>query len=262
MRNTRFLPIRAMTKDDVLNTIRDSYRFAQKLDPESEPGYDLTFDTTIEAWRTACNLLPARELGHAVNVWFGVHFSDIDWMATLEPAKTATIGGVCDLVASKAKMPDIREFPILGTECLSAGVFLTIRTALAKEGVPAEGMRPSTPLEPVAREHFGPLIQTVGRVAPDVLPVPDVKHKLTYRVSLWLSGGGLVLTLVLGVWGSRTGSSVLALARLVSLLAGLAGLVLVNYFGPGFERVSFPGVKTFGDLTEAIIRRTHEPRNP
>jgi len=55
---------------------------------------------------------------------------------------------------------------------------------------------------------------------------------------------------------------VLALASLGSLLVGLAGLVLVNYFGPGFESVSFPGVKTFGDLTEAIIRRTHEPRNP
>lgn len=156
MRNTSFLPSRPMTRNDVLETIRDSYRFAQKLDPEAEPGYDLTFDTTIEDWRTACDLLPAKKLGRALNVWFGVHFSDVDWMATLEPAKTATLSGVCELVASEAKMPDVKEFPVFGTECLSAGVFLTIRTALAKEGIPAEDIRPSTALEPIALKHVGP----------------------------------------------------------------------------------------------------------
>jgi hypothetical protein len=259
MRNTSFLPIRAMTKEDVLNTIRDSYRFAQKLDPEAEPGYDLTFDTTIEDWRTACDLLPAKELGHALNVWFGVYFSDIDWMATLEPAKTATLGGVCELVASNAKMPDIKEFPVFGTECLSAGVFLTIRTALAKEGVPVEGICPSTALEPIARKHLGPLIQTVGSIAPDVLPVPEMPYRRSYKVCWLMFLVGVLMMFLSGVFSTKPVWMGIGFAVAVT---GFAAAVVFGLFHQSFERVSFPGMKTFRDLTEAIIRRTHEPRNP
>jgi hypothetical protein len=256
MRNTSFLPIRAMTKDDVLNKIRDSYRFAQKLDSEAEPGYDLTFDTTIEDWRTACDLVRAKKLGRALNVWFGVHFSDIDWMATLEPAKTATLGGVCDLLASNAKMPDIKEFPILGSQCLSAGVFLTIRTALAEEGIPAEGIRPSTPLEPIARKHLGPLIQTVGGIAPDVLPVPEMPYRRSYKICWWMFFVGLLMML----FGAF--STTLAFVGIGLAVTGFAAAIVFGLFHQSFERVSFPEMKTFRDLTEAIIRRTHEPRNP
>ena len=248
-----------MTKNDVLGTIRDSYRFAQKLDPEAEPGYDLTFDTTIEDWRTACDLLPAKKLGRALNVWFGVHFSDIDWMATLEPAKTATLGGVCDLVASRAKMPDIKEFPILGTECLSAGAFLAIRTALAKEGVPTEGVRPSTPLEPKSWRHVGPLIQAVGRIAPDVLPVPEMPYRRSYKVCWSIFLAGLLMMFLSAVFSTKP---VWMGIGLVAAVTGFAAAVVFGIFGQVFERVSFTGMKTFRDLTEAIIRRTHESRNP
>jgi len=255
MRNTSFLPIRDMTKDNVLETIRDSYRFAQKLDPEAEPGYDLTFDTTIQDWRMACDLLPAKKLGRALNAWFGVRFSDIDWMATLEPAKTATLSGVCELVASKAKMPDIQEFPILGTECLSAGVFLTVRTALAKEGIPADGIRPSTPLEPKSWRHVGPLIQAVGRMAPDVLPVPEMPYRRSYKMCWWMFLAGLLMLLLSAFW------TTLASVGTGLAVTGFAAAVIFGRFGQVFERVSFPGMKTFRDLTEAIIRRTHESRN-
>jgi hypothetical protein len=255
MRNTSFFPTRAMTKDDVLNTIRDSYRFAQKLDPGAEPGYDLTFDTTIEDWRNACDLLAARDLAQALNAWFGVHFSDMDWMATLEPAKTATLGGVCDLVASQAKMPDIKEFPILGTECLSAGVFLTIRTALAEEGVPVEGISPSTPLDPVARKHLGPFIQTVGRVAPGVLTVPDVKYKLAYRISLWLSFVGMCF----GVLVSFTRWHGLAFLGFVIGAFGFVSAALWSNFGQTIRSVCFPEMRNFRDLTSAIIERKQAP---
>lgn len=257
MRNTSFLPTRSMTKQDVLNTIRDSYRFAQKLDPEAEPGFDLTFDTTIQDWRAACDLLPARELGHALNSWFDVQFSDPDWIATLEPAKTATLGGVCKLIASEAKMPEIREFPVMGAECLSAGAFLTIRTALASEGVPLEEIRPSTPLEPIALKHLSSLITAVGRIAPGALPIPEVKYKLAFRSTLWLCGGGFIMAL----FADLASSPRLASASLVFGLIGLMSAVLLGRFGQSLGRVHFLGIRNFRDLTHAIIRRKRETTN-
>jgi hypothetical protein len=235
-----------MTKDDVLEMIRDSYRFAQKLDPEAEPGYDLTFDTTIEDWRTACDLVPAKKLGRALNAWFGVHFSDPVWRSALEPAKEATLRGVCELVASMANKPDIREFPVLGTECLSAGVFLTIRSTLAEGGVPVAGVRPSTPLEPKSWKHVGPLIHAMGRIAPDVLPVPEMHYRRSYKMCWWIFFVGL---LMMFLWVG-IGFAVAATGFASAAAFGLPGQV--------FERVSFPGMKTFRDLTEAIISSTHK----
>ncbi|HEX7425022.1 MAG TPA: hypothetical protein VF311_14210, partial [Terriglobales bacterium] len=155
-----------MTKDDVLRAIRDSYRFSEQLDPEAEQGYDLTFETTVDEWRAACDLLAAGKLGQALNAWFNVSFSNTDWMATLEPAKKATLEGVCELIASKAQMADIKPFAICGTQCLSAGAFLTIRSALGKEGIPVEGIRPSTSLAPTAYKHLSSFIAAMGRLAP------------------------------------------------------------------------------------------------
>lgn len=78
MRRTTFLPTRPMTKDDVLRAVRDSYRFAAELDSDAVAGLDMTVETTVEDWRTACDLVDTPELGWALNVWFHVHFDDLD----------------------------------------------------------------------------------------------------------------------------------------------------------------------------------------
>src|SRR5689334_21722826 len=52
MKVARELHYVTMTPDDVLSVIRDSYRFSEELDPESEPGVDLTFASTVAEWRS------------------------------------------------------------------------------------------------------------------------------------------------------------------------------------------------------------------
>lgn len=239
MRNSHFHPNRSMTKDDVLRAIRDSYRFSEQLDPEAEQGYDLTFETTVDEWRAACDLLAAGKLGQALNAWFNVSFSNTDWMATLEPAKKATLEGVCELIASKAQMADIKPFAICGTQCLSG-----------KEGIPVEGIRPSTPLAPTAYKHLSSFIAAMGRLAPDVLPVPEVKHGIAHRIGRWCGACGFMLLLVSAV----TSSTKLALLGLLLLIIGVS---LCLYSGAeAFKNASFGEIKTFRDLTKAVMRRT------
>jgi len=241
-----------MTRDDILRAIRDSYRFSEKLDPEAEPGYDLTFETTVDEWRTACDLLPAKPLGQALNAWFSVSFSNIDWMATLEPARKATLGGVCELVASKAQMAEFKPFAICGTQCLSAGVFLSIRSALGKEGIPVEGIRPSTPLAPTAYKHLRSFVGTMSKLAPDVLSVPDVYHATAARIGRWCLGVGVVLLLLSCVTPSFALTEVVA-----GILSLVVGILAFRYaVASAFRHAPFGEIKTFRDLTKAAMRRT------
>ena len=66
---------------------------------------------------------------------------------------------------------------------------MTIRAALAKEGVPIAGLRPSTPLEPFARVNLKGLITASGRLAPGAMPVPIVTESdaVGYVMCLWLA---------------------------------------------------------------------------
>src|SRR5688572_7956658 len=109
MKATRHLHQSPMRAEDVLACIRDAYRFAEELDPESEPGVTLTFESTIDEWRSACDLLAAPQLGVALNEWFGVAVGDEEWKAALEPAAQRRLRGVCEVVSRHgAQRPTLR----------------------------------------------------------------------------------------------------------------------------------------------------------
>jgi hypothetical protein len=249
MRRTKFLPpLRRLSKQDVLDTIRDSYRFSRRFDPDTED-IDLAFETTVGQWRDACDLLPADRLGESLSIWFDALIDVYEWRATLEPAETATLGDVCELLAERARVPGVEPLGICGTKCETAGAFLTIRSALAREGAPVRGLRPSTPIETVARSHLAELVRALGIVAPNTLPLPKVEHRLAWRIGVWLVLAGLLATPV----------ALFVRSLPPSLLAGI--LLLAGFFalrragGNPFRTISFPGMTTFRDLTEAVIRR-------
>jgi len=232
-----------MRREDVLACIRDSYRFAEELDPESEPGIDLTFESTIDEWRSACDLLGASELGVALNDWFGIAVGATEWRAVLEPAAECRIRGVCDVVSHHAaQRPALRPFPIAGHDCLEAGAFLTLRTALTDAGLPAAEVRPSTALAVVARHDLGGLVRVLGKFAPGVLPVPPFRTTWGTKVVL----ASFVLWLLAPIVGNRWYAGVAG-------LTWLAGMVAVSWSD---ERqapvVDFGEVRTFGDLARRI----------
>lgn len=258
MRRTRFLPLRPMSKQDVLDTIRDTYRFSERLDEAAERGVNLTFETTVEELLDAFDWEKPHALGTLLNAWFDVRIDALDWRATLEPVRVATLGDVCELVASQAQKPAIEPFSVCGTECRSAGAFLAIRSALAREGVPVDGLLPSTLVAPVARAHLEAFIRALGRIAPNTLPLPEVTYKLAHRVAVRLFWAGAVSLLAsLATLSPRIPNWISPRLMLLALGCMLVG-VLMNLLlaRDPFRTFSFPGVTSFRDLTEAVIRRT------
>src|SRR5918999_618718 len=247
MRHTECLPKEPATPDYVLAVLRDAYRHAEHLDPESESGVDLTFTSTIGEWRRACDLLSWRPLGRALNKWFDIALPDSAWRVVLHPSDKHTLRDVCELIAAHAQRPISRPARIAGVECEAAGAFLVLRTMLRHAGVPVSDVRPSTPLESVARRYLGELLTTTGRLAPGIIPTPKLQHARPFDVALILAGFGLLGLLAAGVFHA----SGLILPAVGLFLSGLAGTWLFR--GLPLRSVTFGSVRTFRDLVDESL---------
>jgi hypothetical protein len=243
-----------MRPDDVLAAIRESYRFAAELDPESESGIVLTRDSAIAEWRRACDLVGARALGHALNEWFGVAASEAEWRDVLEPPQQARLAGVCDLVAAKgARRPVPGSAHFAGGECAAGGAFLTLRTLLAREGINVRELRPSTPLSALAGRHLVPLVTIMGKLAPNVLPVPRI---ITSRLER-LSAGAFGICLTALLFAGAVDSPWYLVSALVGMILAAIGLYASQGLAP--ERYEFAEPATLGAVARVAIRNHEAP---
>src|SRR5439155_4271641 len=96
---------RTLTADEVLAFIVDMHRQQAQFDEMVDRDAVLTFDTTVRAWRAACDLVGSCSLGPALNAWFGTSYSREQWMHVLTPEKERTLRVVCDFVAAQALAP-------------------------------------------------------------------------------------------------------------------------------------------------------------
>jgi hypothetical protein len=253
MKVERNLPQVPMAPADVLEAIRETYRFAAKLDPEAEPDVDLTLTTTVAEWRRACDLVGPRALGRALNEWFGVTASDAEWLAALEPSKRVTLAGVCGLVAAKGAMrPVAHPARLAGGECAAAGAFLTIRALLARDGGAAVGLPPSTLLSSLDGRRLVALVSVMGKLAPGVLPVPRVVTSRAARLNGWL----LLTSVFALLFAGLVEAPWYPAACFAGIAAAIVGVAISSRIWP--QRYEFDEPATLGAVARAAIQ-DHTP---
>jgi hypothetical protein len=247
--NEQFPIARApVTPEHVLEVLRDSYRQQCRYDPEAEPDIVLSFDTTVAEWRQACDLLPWRGIADAFNIEWGIQCSREQWKAALEPAKRRTLRDVCMLLAQHAELPQIRPVAIFGSACLSAGMFLTIRSLLRKAGADVAEVAPSTPLDSYTRRYPEVFLGPISWLAPGALP-PVAIHHPAYDAAIWGCLAGLVLLMA----GACVSSLSAMAAGLVLFIVSYATTWIAARGGP--SRVKFGDLKTFRDLATALVEK-------
>ena len=242
------------TPEYILDVIRDSHRQQCGYDPEADPAADLTFDTTIDEWREACDLFPAGKLGEYLNYEWGLEHSDSAWREVLEPSPPRNLRDLCQFIASSANRPVIEPVTILRSACLPAGAFLAIRSILRDNGANVDGLRPSTPLGDYARRFGWVFVGPISRLAPNSLPRVRVHVPWYNLATLILALGflGLLIAplacLFLSLKGGAAAWMILTPFGLV--VSSLACMELVSRFPP--SRVEFGSLRTFRDLATAI----------
>ena len=250
MRNSFDAPVESLTPESVLDIIKDFHRQQCFHDPEAEPDIHLSFESTIEEWRQACDWLDCKPLGRALNERFGVNFSDNEWHDALEPSNQKTLLGVCELIATQGERFAIKPLNIFGGSCREAGVYIALRSALNKAGVPMEKVKPSSRLEPLLINHWGVISDEVGKIAPGVLPSVEIKGSFFQRLGIGLLFAGPLLAFLDWIWGP-TGITLFAIA-----FGGCGALLLAVSSGMKPKSVSFENLETFGDLCSRVSEST------
>jgi len=150
---------------NILNIFQEEHRLCSPLDPEADPEVELSFNSTIDEWRSARDLIPWKPLSAFLNKEFNISPTAEEWKAVLVPPSKRTLKDVCELISKCATYQDIKPIKLLGQECLSSAVFLTLKKYLENRQVDVSNLRPSTLVVPYLENHFSEMIEQVNIIA-------------------------------------------------------------------------------------------------
>ncbi|MFT3796581.1 hypothetical protein [Flavobacterium sp.] len=154
-----------MTPTDVLNIFIEQHRLCSPLDFEADPYVELDFDSTIEEWSDANDLLGWRKLYPFLNDSFQIDVSEEDWKNALTPSSKKKLKDVCELISKYSKHKNIEPIKLLGSECLSAAIFLTLKKYLQRRDVDVSDLKPSSPIEPYLDKYFSEMVEQITIVS-------------------------------------------------------------------------------------------------
>jgi hypothetical protein len=240
------------TPEGVLAVLVDSHRQQCGYDPEADASIQLSFDSTIDDWRIACDLVDGASLGAALNEEFGLSCSTDQWLEVLEPSESKKLRSVCELIALTGRLERFLPASSLGGSCLAAGVFRSIRSMLGRRGVDVRSLRPSSDLRPYLRSLPGFFAHELGKIVPGILPAIKI-HTPVYDAfvfALVISIFGMPIAIALAsVWVALIFGAIM-----ISCFVGIR--LVVRHVLP--SRVELGTLRTFADLCRHVAVRLPE----
>jgi hypothetical protein len=168
---------RNYTPIEVFEIFKEEHRLCSPLDFMADAKFELKFDSKVWEWRGCRDLLEWEELSVCLNEQFSIDITRQEWRNVFNPDDEKTIGDICELISKHAMIKEIEPIKILGSECLSASIFLTLKKNLKSKGVNVNELKPSSEISPYLIKYFGAMIQVVG------LTGVKVFDKLDYNVT-------------------------------------------------------------------------------
>lgn len=154
-----------LTPTDILNILFEQHRISSKLDFETDPDAILTFDSTINYWRNAGDLLAWKPLSEFLNECFGISVSEDEWKEVLTPSRKKTLKDVSELISKNCEYEDIEPINIFGNKCLKASVFLTLKKYLKRRNVNTSDIRPSSLIAPYLERYYSEMLEQISIIS-------------------------------------------------------------------------------------------------
>ncbi len=232
------------TPTEILAIFQANYLQQQELDPEVDPGEELTFDTTVAEWINICDLFEPRQLGEYFNYFFELNISIENWSSILLPGNIRSLKELCDFIALNAIKPLIKPVKLFGSECESAAIFRYLIERFKEKGIEVKDIKTSSLLEPFAKTNLGILIEEVNKVNSSTLPPVVYKSNYLYHF------GGIFfavvfLLIITSIWFSN-----LVWVALSSICIGVLCCWIGSKYKP--SQASFNEIVTFRDLITKI----------
>lgn len=173
------------TPTDILNILVEQHRISSILDFEADSEAKLSFNSTVNDWRNAGDLLPWKPLSEFLNECFGIFVSEGEWKNTLTPSRKKTLRGVCELIAKNCEYEDIKPKIIFGGKCLSASVFLTLKKYLHRRNVDTSNIHPSTLIAPYLDKYYSEMLEQIGIISKGNRIFEEFDYKPTRKLKFW-----------------------------------------------------------------------------
>ncbi len=210
---------------------------------------NLTFDSTIDDWRLACDLLKWKPLGRAMNEMHHLNYSDDEWYNILEPSDKKTLKDFCEFMAKSLMRPSIKPLKIAGTNSIEAGIFIALKTALRNSGVNIDKLRPSTPINP---DSFD-ILYAFCLIAPEKLPALEYEsHPFwgkIFATFLWLVFIPILLFIPCTIFDAFF-DTIIAPYLFLSAVFGAIMCFLLSKLTP--YQIYTGELKTVGDLCRVV----------
>lgn len=160
--------------EEILAIFKEQRRLCAPLDPMADPSYMIERDSPVDLWRASGDMLDWDYLVDFLNQEFRVSIPLRDWKTAMLPEHKKTVWDVCLLLSKHAQKPDFQPVKRFGQDCLSAGVFLTLKKNLKSKGVDVSELRPSSLIEPYLDKHFSPMLEEITLTGVQVLDKLEV----------------------------------------------------------------------------------------
>lgn len=157
------------TKEDIFQTLIDSYNFQIEFDVAVDKGFEFSFLTSIEEWVDACDLVGPKQLTKYYYELFELSSNYEELESIFLNGKYNNLGDLCQYLADNAIRKEIKPMVLFGRSCKSAAIFKTLKSELVKRGVDADFLKPSSEILPFFSKHGGILLDVVCKIAPGSL---------------------------------------------------------------------------------------------
>jgi hypothetical protein len=239
------------TAESVFGVIQEVYRQSWELEHECEPEVVLTIDSTIKECRDAFELVDWNPFNQSLNELFEIQFDKGEWKTLLEPASEKTFRGICERISKEVFQELIKPVNILGKTCLKGGIFLTIRSKLAKAGASVEELSPSSELAPYAKNHLGVFLEISSKLFPGKFPIVMIHNPISD-----FAFGGFVVSMLLTILGGIIEHFIDPAGAFLTVF-GVLGVIISSLVAPfvvgsSSKSVEFGNLKTFRDLVNYI----------
>jgi hypothetical protein len=165
------------TPDEVLQIFQINHATWSKLDEDVESG-TISRGQSIYEWRRMNNFVGWSELYRIQNEIFEISLSKTEWLEAVLPEKQKTVWNLCQLLASHARKPVLKPVKILGSECLSASIFLSLKKSLGRQNINIADLRPGTAISTLTdNANFPKLIAEVSKFGVSLSDEVDLKYR-------------------------------------------------------------------------------------
>jgi hypothetical protein len=232
-----------MTKyssEEILQILTDFYNYQSQFDPVVYRDLEISYETIIDNWREACDLLEPKKLAKYFHDMFKLNTPISDLENILIHEKETTLKDFCEYISENAYKEEIKPVISMGKICQEAAIFKTLISKLKERGITTDTIKPSSEFSPLFKKHGDAFLTEVNKLVPGSLTHFEYKDNWIVRIGWFMIGIFILSTIIIPlIWHFHWGLWII-------LGSGIAIVIIGRLFKP--EKEVIGGYNTIHDL--------------